>query len=68
MPSSVDELAKCKTIYVDLPGWKEDITKCTTFKDLPRAAQDYLTFCEEQTGVPISWVGTGPKREEMFHR
>lgn len=68
MPSCVDELARCKTIYEELDGWTEDITKCTSFDNLPRAAQDYLTFVEKQVGTPISWVGTGPKREEMFHR
>ena len=26
MPATVQELAKCKTIYADLPGWSEDIS------------------------------------------
>jgi adenylosuccinate synthase len=38
MPGTVQELAQCKTIYKDLPGWTEDISKATKFSDLPRNA------------------------------
>lgn len=38
MPGSVDELARCKTIYMEMKGWSEDITKASKMSDLPRAA------------------------------
>jgi len=66
MPGTVEKLAECETVYVDLPGWKEDISKCQSFEELPRNAQDYITFIEKEVNVPITWVGNGPKREEMF--
>ena len=66
MPATIDELAQCKTVYVELPGWQEDITKCKSFEELPRNAQDYVHFIEEQVNVPITWIGNGPAREEMF--
>lgn len=66
MPATVEDLGRCKTISVELDGWDEDITKVQSFEDLPRNAQDYVTFIEKQTGVPISWIGTGPEREAMF--
>ena len=31
MPATVDDLARCKTIYVELPGWTEDISKVTKY-------------------------------------
>jgi len=33
--------------------------------DLPKQARAYIEFIEEQVGVPIGWIGTGPKREDM---
>ena len=66
MPADVNELARCTPVYVDLPGWTEDITTCKSFESLPTNAQNYIRFIEEQTQVPITWVGTGPAREEMF--
>ena len=68
MPGTVQELAQCKTIYEDLPGWSEDISKAQSFADLPTNAQNYIKFIENECNIPISWVGNGPKREEMFLR
>jgi adenylosuccinate synthase len=52
--------------YVELPGWTEDISECRSEADLPQAAQDYLAFIAEQTGVPVVLVGVGPGREQTF--
>lgn len=68
MPASLDHLAKCQVKYVELDGWTEDIMDITAFDKLPRNAQDYITFIEKELQLPISWVGTGPKREAMFMR
>ena len=65
-PSDVNVLARCTPVYVDMPGWTEDITKVKSFSGLPTNAQNYLRFIESELKVPVSWVGTGPKREEMF--
>ena len=66
MPATLEDLSKCKIVTHKMSGWDEDITKCQSFDDLPAAAQDYLAFIEAELDVPISWVGTGPAREEMF--
>lgn len=68
MPATVEELAKCETIYKDMPGWDEDISKCSKFEDLPVNAQNYIKFIEEEVNIPITWIGNGPAREEMFLR
>ena len=52
-------------VYEELEGWGEDIGECRTRSDLPRAAQEYLDFVAERTGVPISYVGVGPGREQI---
>jgi adenylosuccinate synthase len=51
--------------YEELPGWKEDIGEARTRSDLPQAAQEYLDFIAERTGVPIAVVGVGPGREQV---
>jgi len=66
MPANIEDLAKCKVHTIELDGWSEDISKCTSKDQLPRAAQDYLDVIEKELEVPISWVGTGPEREAMF--
>ena len=61
-------LNKAKPVYETLPGWKTDIRGFTEFDKLPKEAQDYVLFVEEQTGVHVSIVSTGPKREEIIRR
>lgn len=65
MPATIEELAKAKVLYKTVPGWKEDISKCSKYEDLPAAAQSYVETLEELCGVPVSWIGVGPGRTEM---
>lgn len=67
-PASLEELGKVKPIFTELPGWKEDISKCKNFEDLPENAQRYVSFIEEQTGIHMEWIGVGPGRADMIHR
>ena len=39
-----------------LPGWSEPLDACRSFADLPQAAQDYVAFIEEQTGVRVGYI------------
>jgi adenylosuccinate synthase len=31
MPACIEDLGRCETKYVELPGWEEDISTCTSF-------------------------------------
>ncbi len=55
-------------VYTELPGWDADITGCTTWADLPKQAQAYVEFLEEQAKAPITWVSVGPKRSQTLTR
>ncbi len=59
--------ADFKPQYTNLPGW--DIKKTagvTDYKKLPQAARDFVSFIEDNTGLPVSVVTTGPKREDII--
>ncbi len=49
------------------PGWKRDIA-VDAYENLPSAVTDYLTYLEKQIGLPISYISTGPAREELIVR
>lgn len=65
MPSNIIDLAKVKVEYETMPGWECDIRHVREFDQLPVAAQNYINRIEELLGVPVSWIGTGPGRDEM---
>ncbi len=62
------KLNHVKPVYTTLPGWNCDLRGVTDWNSLPKEAQDYVLFLEQQLGVPIKTVSTGPKREEIIHR
>jgi len=67
LPYHQSMLHKATPIYEELPGWKTDLSTFTEKHELPQAASDYIAFLEEQVGVPISLVGTGPGRDQFLH-
>lgn len=62
IPSDQADVAKAKPVYTELPGWSEDISKMSTYDELPENAKNYIQFIEEFTGVPVSMVSVGPDR------
>ncbi len=52
--------------YIEMPGFREDITECRSEHDLPEAARDYLRFIADFVGVPIALIGVGPGREQVI--
>ena len=55
-------------VYVDLPGWQTDMTKMQSEDEFPEEFNAYLSFLEEQLGVPIKIVSLGPDREQTIER
>jgi adenylosuccinate synthase len=62
------KLNRAKPVYTKLPGWKTDVRGVTEWDKLPKEAQDYVLFLEQEIGVPIKIVSTGPKRHENIFR
>ena len=67
-PASLEMLAEMKPVYKEFQGWSEDISQIRTFEELPAAAQNYVRFIEEQTGVQVAVIGVGPNRDECIER
>jgi adenylosuccinate synthase len=64
MPMTQSEFHHAKPVYEMFPGWKEDISGCRSFRDLPTTAQSYVRALEEMSGAPVWAVGVGPGREQ----
>lgn len=62
VPASLLEYEKCKPLYIELPGWQEDISKVTSFEELPINAQNYIKKIEELTKTEVAIFSVGPDR------
>lgn len=66
MPASLETLTNVVVEYEKMPGWNCDTTKCMSWNELPDQAKQYLEKISKIVGVPVTWVGTGPRRENML--
>lgn len=68
LPCDQQGFVDATPVYEMLPGWSEDITGVRKFEDLPKAAQDYVDFLEDQVKCRISSIGVGQSREATIIR
>jgi len=66
IPNDPKKLEKLECKFVELKGFDEDISKCKSFEDLPKNAQDYVKFIEDFLSVPIKYIGVGTDRNDMI--
>ena len=64
-PYEIDDV---KPIYKELPGWKQDMTKCKSEDEFPQAFRDYVSFLEQYLETRIGIISIGPDREQTIVR
>ena len=65
-PCDADQLAACKPVYEEMPGWKQSTQAARHFSDLPPKARNYLKRISELTGAKLSMVSVGPARGQTL--
>lgn len=65
-PNSLEDLEGCEPVYEELPGWQQPTTDARCLEDLPANARRYLDRLAELTGVPVSMVLVGPRRDQSI--
>jgi len=55
-------------VYVELPGWKTDMTAVQSEDEFPEEFNAYISFLEEELEVPIKIVSVGPDRAQTIIR
>lgn len=66
IPASIKDVERCEPVYIELPGWKENITKVAKFSDLPVNTQGYLNKITELTGLDLAIFSVGPDRTQTI--
>ena len=61
-------LSRVKPVYKSLQGWRKSTRGITDFNKLPGNAKSYISEIENQIGVKIKYISTGPARSELIIR
>ena len=54
--------------YIELEGWKEDLTQMSKEEEFPAAFNAYIEFLEKELETPIKIVSVGPDRKQTIFR
>lgn len=65
-PAEIDSIIEPQ--YINFKGWNSNITEIQNYDELPSECKKYIEFIENETGVRISIVSTGPDRAETIIR
>lgn len=66
LPAGLNVMAGMEIEYKTFGGWIREMTGSRKFEILPQKVKEYVCYIEEQVGVPIKWIGTGPRREDVI--
>ncbi|MGA7294516.1 MAG: adenylosuccinate synthetase, partial [Terriglobales bacterium] len=66
VPAQACGYEKIECVYRCLPGWATPTQSIRTLEALPKAAREYMTFVEKETGARVGMISTGPDREQTI--
>jgi len=66
VPAQDSGFGRIECVYERMPGWRTSTQAITKLEKLPKAAREYLTFLEKESGARIGVVSTGPGREQTI--
>ncbi len=55
-------------VYIELPGWEEDLTQLTAEDEFPASFSAYIAYLEKELETPIKIVSVGPDRKQTIFR
>lgn len=65
-PFEIDE--NVEPIFTEMAGWQTDMTKMQSENEFPEEFNNYVSFLEQELGIPISIVSVGPDRDQTIIR
>jgi adenylosuccinate synthase len=67
-PTDIQTLDRVRPVYRSYRGWKEKISDIKKYKKLPEPARKYIEAIEKMSGVPVSIVSVGARRDQTIQR
>lgn len=68
VPANLETYKRCVPNYITLPSFKDDISNCKSFDELPIQLKEYIKTIEKYTNLHVSIVSVGPDRSQTIIR
>ncbi len=63
-PASLEVVQECEPVYEEMEGWSQDLSEIDSYEDFPLQAREFVARLSEITGIKISIVSVGPRRDQ----
>lgn len=60
--------AQVTPVYKDFKGWVTSLENIRDFSEIPQELADYVEFLEAALKLPVTFISTGPQRDELIRR
>jgi len=67
-PSDLQTLEHVEPVYHSYKGWNQKISTVTKYRQVPKRAQQYIEAIEKLSGVRVSIVSVGARRDQTILR
>lgn len=68
VPTGQQEQLQVQPVYKRLKGWRQPLSECRTYEQLPEAAKAYIAFIEAYLGVPVTIISVGADTAQTIYR
>ncbi len=68
MPFNAEDLEHAEPIYIEMDGWREDISTIREYDQLPENTKKYIAKLEEVIGIRFTVISVGPDRKQTIYR
>ncbi len=58
---------KIEAGYKIFKGWNTDVTKFSSFQQMPEEMKTYIDYLDGYLGVPVKYISNGPAREQIVY-
>ena len=65
-PAHQSDFHHAAPVFETLEGWQEPLDDVTRADDLPAQARAYVAYVAQASGVPVSLVGVGQRRDQVL--
>ncbi len=67
-PSDCSTLERVQPVYESFAGWQTSLDDCHSYESLPSQTKVYIEAIERFVGARVTYIGTGPGRQEVIVR
>lgn len=67
-PTDVHTLEAVEPVFKTVKGWKQTISESKKWKHLPKKTMNYVETIESLSGIPVSYVSVGARRDQTIVR